>query len=68
MPHPDSLHTFDCELCGRTFQSFSTEDEIRSETAGLYPDEVIPDEDLVSLCDSCYEKVRADILSRRQES
>lgn len=47
--------TFTCHLCGHTYRTTTTLAEMDAEVVDLYG-EPVPDSELVSLCDGCYER------------
>ena len=46
--------TFTCNHCGGVFESNWTEEEAKAEQHKNWGD--IPDEDMVQICDDCYQK------------
>lgn len=50
---------FTCARCGIEYHATNTLDEAAAEAQHNYPDGVAPDDELVSVCDDCYQYVMA---------
>jgi uncharacterized protein YlaI len=48
-------HTFTCDVCKRTVETYDSEEEMKAEAIALYGEWPEP-EDRASLCDDCHER------------
>lgn len=56
----DNMKTFICELCHKEFEKLNSDEESLLESQLLFGN--YPEEELVDLCDDCYQKVVVPVL------
>lgn len=51
---------FQCEMCGKAFESERSEEEAMAESIDLWGN--VPMQDLSVICDSCFKSMRIEIV------